>query len=190
MVVMPTIKEFQSFRVGEEEVPDYYQYLAGELPDYIERMFPISQKREDTLIAGVFMGGYLSYRVAMGNSEKYGCVGAVSSPLDIVRDMAAGRYTGSKFMYSSDELNHDPFRDIRAMVENNLEKGVVMPKTFQACGTEDIMYDINCHMKEFFSKRLPDHTYVEALGSHNWYSADMFLEKLLNWLPLQDKEEK
>lgn len=185
LIVMPTIKEFQNFR---DDV-DYYKYVLEELPEYIGRLFPISKKREDTFIAGLSMGGYLSYRIAMLNPEKYGCVGSFSSPLDIVQDMIE-RHMGADNMFSPDQLRNDPFREIRTIVDNNLKKGVSMPKTFQSCGTEDMTYAINCSMREFLTERIPDHTYMEGPGVHNWYFWDEFVEKFLNWLPLKDKEGK
>ncbi len=187
LIVMPTIKEFQSFRVNEPDVSDYYGYISQELPNYIQKIFPVSEVREDTFIAGIFMGGYLSYRIAMLNPEKYGYVGSISSPLDIVQEMDE-RYAGSNCMYSAKELRSDPFRDIRTIVEDNLKKDIDMPKTFQACGTDDIMYNNNYNMKNFLAQRLPAHTYFEEMGAHDWYLGDLFAEKLLDWLPLRKKE--
>lgn len=188
VIVMPTIKEFQSFKIDEPDTPDYYHYLSCELPDFIKRMFPISSKREDTFIAGAFMGGYFSYRIAMLNPQKYSCVGSISGSLDIVQDVAL-QHAKLENIFSSKELNQDSFRDIRTIIDHNLKEKIVMPQTFQACGTKDSIYDSNCHMKVFFTQRLSNHTYLETEASHDWYAADLFVEKLLNWIPLKDQEE-
>lgn len=185
LIVMPTIREFQSYR---KDV-DYFKYVAEELPEYIENLFPISKKREDTFIAGLSMGGYLSYRVAMLNPEKYACVGSFSSPLDIVQDMIE-RHLGAKGFAAPEDLVGDPYREIRTIVDNNLKNKVDMPRSFQACGTEDMTYAINCSMRAFFEERKMDHTYMEGPGVHDWYFWDEYIEKFLNWLPLRDKEGK
>jgi len=185
LIVMPTIKEFQSYRKDA----DYFKYVAEELPEYIGNLFPISKKREDTFIAGLSMGGYLSYRVAMLNPEKYACVGSFSSPLDIVQDMIE-RHMGAKGYATPEALMGDPYREIRTIVDNNIKNNVNMPLTFQACGTEDMTYAINCSMREFFEERFTNHTYMEGPGVHNWYFWDEYVEKFLDWLPLKDKEAK
>ena len=46
---------------------DYEQFIAKELVDVTRRMFPLSDKREDTFIAGLSMGGY----GALINGMKY-----------------------------------------------------------------------------------------------------------------------
>ena len=133
LIVMPTVRDFQSFRTDM----DYYKYVSEELPAYIGKLFNISDQREHTFIAGLSMGGYLSYRIAMLNPDKYACVGSLSSPLDIVQDMIE-RHIGSRTMRSPEELIGDPFREIRTIVDNNIKNHVVMPRSFQCCGTEDM----------------------------------------------------
>ena len=167
LIVMPTVRDFQSYRTDM----DYYRFLSEELPGYIKRLFNVSDKREHTFIAGLSMGGYISYRVAMLNPDKYACVGSLSSPLDIVQDMIE-RHIGSRTMRSPEELIGDPFREIRTIVDNNIKNHVVMPRSFQCCGTEDMTYAINCGMRHFFEGRGLDHTYMEGPGVHNWYFWD------------------
>ena len=185
LIVMPTVRDFQSFRTDM----DYYKYVSEELPAYIGKLFNVSDQREHTFIAGLSMGGYLSYRIAMLNPERYACVGSLSSPLDIVQDMIE-RHIGSRTMRSPEELIGDPFREIRTIVDNNIKNHVVMPRSFQCCGTEDMTYAINCGMRLFFEGRGLDHTYREGPGVHNWYFWDEYIDYLLDWLPLDKKEEK
>ena len=183
LIVMPTVRDFQSFRTDV----DYYEYVSRELPEYIGRLFNISHRREDTYIAGLSMGGYLSYRIAMLNPERYDRVGSFSSLLDIVQDMIE-RHIGSAEHATPEALIGDPFREIRTIVDNNLKNHIAMPPSFQACGTEDMTYAINCAMRAFFEGRRMDHTYMEGPGVHNWYFWDEYIDKFLDWLPLDDKE--
>ena len=155
----------------------------------IKKLNNISDKKEDTFIGGLSMGGYISYRVAMLNPEQYACVGSMSSPLDIVQDMIE-RHIGSRTMHSPEELIGDPFREIRTIVDNNIKNHVKMPRSFQCCGTEDMTYAINCGMRHFFEGRGLDHTYMEGPGVHNWYFWDEYVEYFLDWLPLDQKEGK
>ena len=43
----------------------YYSFMTKELPDYITRIFHASRKREDTYIAGLSMGGYGAWFLAL-----------------------------------------------------------------------------------------------------------------------------
>ena len=55
-VVMPGVGNsfYQDMAHGER----FYTYMTEELPKFIEGLFPVSRKREDTYIAGLSMGGY------------------------------------------------------------------------------------------------------------------------------------
>ena len=47
LIVMPTVRDFQSYRTDM----DYYAYLVDELPAFIKKTFNVSDKREHTFIA-------------------------------------------------------------------------------------------------------------------------------------------
>ena len=177
MVVMPSVRDFTSSR---NDV-DYFTYVAKELPALIRRIFPASEKREDNFIAGLSMGGYLSYRIALNFPENYGCVGSMSSPLDIVEDLKV-RHANSKTLVAGDTLTGTD-RDIYALVEKNLKEGKKMPKMFQCCGTEDFTYSINVKMRDFFRSKGLDHDYFESPGIHNWDFWSEYIKKLIDWLP-------
>ncbi len=183
MVVMPSIRDFTSSR---RDV-DYYTFLTEELPAYIRRIFPASDKREDNFIGGLSMGGYFSYRIALNYPERYSHVGSLSSPLDIVEDLRI-RHKGSKTLVEADALIGTD-RDLRALVEKNLAAGAELPRMFQACGTEDFTYEINVAMREFFREKKLDLTYLEGPGIHNWQFWDTYIEKLIEWLPLKKAGE-
>ena len=183
LVVMPSIRDFTSSRADA----DYYAYLSQELPAYLQRMLPISNRREDTFIAGLSMGGYFSYRIALNHPERYACAGSLSSPLDIVADLRA-RHTGSRTLVPADSLIGTD-REIRFLVERNLAQGNPMPRLFSACGTEDFTYEINCDMRDFFRAKGLDHTYMEGPGVHNWDFWSAYIESLLEWLPVEKLPE-
>lgn len=179
IVVMPSMRDFTSSR---DDV-DYFGYLTEELPAYIRRILPVSELREDNFIAGLSMGGYISYRAALNYPERYSHVGSLSSPLDIVEDYRV-RHAGSKTLASADSLIGTD-KDICALVEKNLREGKEMPRMFQACGTEDFTWDINEHMRDFFRSKNLDLTWKQGSGIHNWVFWSEYITKLLDWLPLK-----
>lgn len=184
VVVMATMRDFTSSR-GDV---DYYGYLTEELPAYIRRILPVSDKREDNFIAGLSMGGYVSYRAALNHPERYACVGSLSSPLDIVEDYRV-RHGNSKTLASADSLIGTD-KDIYALVEKNLTENRTMPRMFQACGTEDFAWEINEKMRDYFYSRNLDLTWEQGPGIHCWEFWSIYIKKLIEWLPLDKGSEE
>lgn len=180
VVVMPSIRDFTSSRKDAQ----YYEYLTEELPVYIRHILPVSDEREDNFIAGLSMGGYISYRAAMNHPERYACVGSLSSPLDIVEDYRV-RHAGSKTLASADSLVGTD-KDIYVLVEKNLAENREMPRMFQACGTEDFTWDINLKMRDFLYSKKLDLTWEQGPGIHCWEFWSIYIEKLIAWLPLDE----
>lgn len=183
VVVMPSVRDFTSSRSDVE----YYSWVSEELPEFVRKILPISHKREKNFIAGLSMGGYLSYRIALNHCQRYSHVGSLSSPLDIVADYRA-RHANSKTLASADSLIGTD-RDIRFLVENALARGEQLPKMFQACGTEDFTWEINVNMRNFFREKGLDLTWKEGPGIHNWNFWSEHIVDLIQWLPLEEKTE-
>ena len=73
-VVMPT-----TARCWYTDSPSgkYFSYIADELPEICREFFPnMSPSREDTYIAGLSMGGYGAFKIAMSRSERFSMAAA------------------------------------------------------------------------------------------------------------------
>jgi pimeloyl-ACP methyl ester carboxylesterase len=66
---------------------NYCEFIAEELPEYIQKTFGIKMERENTMIGGLSMGGYGSLHTALTYPEKFSACIALSSAL-VVRDVA------------------------------------------------------------------------------------------------------
>lgn len=170
MVVMPNAGK--SFYMDEKYGLNYYSYIAKELPDVIEATFPASSRR---FIAGVSMGGYGAFRIALKNPERYEWAASFSGALDLkpLLNLDEKRYeliAGSEFI--SEE--HDLFT-MAALAD----KSPVKPKLYQWCGTEDYLYNGNVKFKNFMEILDFDFTYSESPGDHNWLYWDREIEKTL-----------
>ena len=62
---------------------DFYSFIEVELQDFIKGTFPISDRPEDTYIAGLSMGGYGTLVHALRNPEKYAAAGAFSAAVEL-----------------------------------------------------------------------------------------------------------
>ncbi|EID83313.1 alpha/beta hydrolase [Streptococcus intermedius] len=139
----------------------YYDAIAKELPEVMQRFFPnMSRKREKTFIAGLSMGGYGAYKIAL---------------------------TTDQFSYAG---SFSGFGDLKAAgVEQHFlttmaKKSDKRTKFYAWCGEQDFLYQAN----EIAVKKLRecelDITYHHAPGKHEWYYWEKQLEKFLKWLPI------
>lgn len=80
-VVMPAVGN--SFYQDMYHGPDYLTYITQELPRYICRLFPVSDRREDTFVAGLSMGGYGAVKCAFQCPEQYAACASLSGALDV-----------------------------------------------------------------------------------------------------------
>lgn len=174
----------------------FLTYMTKELPAFINGMFPVSTKREDTFIAGMSMGGYGAWRVALEKPENYSCAVSLSGAL-------SGKLTKTvKFMtsavsevcfeaiYGLGEAREQKIEenDLLHLIEKLKSEGRTLPHLFQCCGTEDFVYAANTEMKEKLESMDLEYTYEESPGEHNWDYWDPQIRRVLdNWLPLKNK---
>ncbi len=150
------------------------EYVAKELVEYTRNIFPISDRREDTLIGGVSMGGYGAILNGMQYPETFGHIVAISSALitgDVERRADTGSDGFSRGYFESlfGDLSkvrggpHDP----RAAAEALRNSGRPLPQVYQAVGTEDFLYPVNQDFRALMEKLdWPDYTYEEGPGGH------------------------
>ena len=68
-VVMTSAENKFYSNVAEED--HYYDFVSQELPEFIQSMFPVSSRVEDTYIAGLSMGGYGALLHGLTHPERY-----------------------------------------------------------------------------------------------------------------------
>ena len=65
----------------------YYDAIAKELPQVMQRFFPsMTKKRKKTFIAGLSMGGYGSFKIAL-TTNNFACAGSFSGALGLSTEM-------------------------------------------------------------------------------------------------------
>ena len=69
VVVMPSVG--RSFYTDMPNGQKYFSYITEELPQYLKDVFGLAPKREDTLLAGLSMGGYGAMKCALLHPELY-----------------------------------------------------------------------------------------------------------------------
>ena len=81
-VIMPEVNN--AYYANMEKGLDYFTYVADELPQIIESLFPLSRKREDRYIAGLSMGGYGAFKIASKRPHKFSKAISLSGSMNII----------------------------------------------------------------------------------------------------------
>lgn len=160
---------------------DYEAFIGDELPAITRQMFPLSDKREDTFIAGLSMGGFGALRNGIVFSDTFSHVIGLSSALHIFDDL-------------SEEANIGLFDNLEEASKTNLNPKIAaedmfrekreIPKFYMSCGRQDDLLGVNVDFRDFLRKNGADVTWDEEDGGHDWDFWDSQIKKVLDWLPL------
>ncbi|MCR4435205.1 MAG: alpha/beta hydrolase family protein [Clostridiales bacterium] len=190
-VIMPSGDN--SFYVDHEASGDMYgEFIGRELVDQTRELFHLSCRREDTFIGGLSMGGYGALRNGLKYHDTFGCIIALSSAL-ILRDamvsthdapvnFAKRGYYESVFGDLTKLMGSD--KDPEALIAILKRQNADIPKIYLACGSEDFLIRQNRDYRDFLQAQGVEFTYEEGPGIHDWIFWDKYIEKAINWLPL------
>lgn len=190
-VIMPSGEN--RFYLDDEKSGELYgEFIGKELVEFTRKLFPLSDKREDTFIAGLSMGGYGAIRNGLKYAENFGCVIGLSAALvhDTWKDAdnSAPIFTFRRNYYEAIFGEYDKVKgsdkDPKALLLKLKEKGRPVPKMYLCCGTEDDLVTVNRDFRDFLNENGVDLTYVEGPGKHDWVFWDTYIKKVLDWLPL------
>jgi putative tributyrin esterase len=184
-VVMPN--GGRSFYTDMKHGYKYFTFISEELPEIAKQFFPLSDKREDTFAAGLSMGGYGAFKLALSCPNKYAAAASLSGAVDM-----ASRVKNNEIQDTSELENifgnlnsiENGENDLFFLARNISASNGPKPKLYQCCGTEDFLYEDNINFKNFIEKTNLDYTYEEGPGIHEWKYWDDQIQKVLKWLPI------
>ena len=190
-VVMPDVHN--SFYTDMVHGMKYFTYLTRELPILLREILPLSARREDTFVAGLSMGGYGAFKLALSRPEAYAAAASLSGAVDICRDALqvhpedpgnAAWIAKMRDIFGDLDKVPGSLHDLYALAKKVAQKPV-RPRLYQYCGTEDFLYTGNVNFRDFIRTLPFDHTYTEGAGDHTWGYWDAEIQKVIAWLPLQ-----
>lgn len=187
-VFMPTGDN--SFYIDDTDMGALYgEFVGKELVEITRKMFHLSDKKEDTFIGGLSMGGYGAIRNGLKYSDTFGRIIALSSalityniagiPEDYKDPVADYKYYTRVFGDLNKLIGSD--KDPEAIAHNLKESGKDIPKIYMACGTEDFLLNENRKYHNFLTSENIEHTYEEDAGIHDWTFWNKYIEKALEW---------
>ena len=173
-VVMPTVH--RSFYSNTHTGYPYMDFMALELPRLICSMFNVSDKREDTFIAGLSMGGYGALKLALTFPETYSLVASLSGAVNLAGIKDRLNNPDIPDMMRHDIINafgeggaaKDSADDLIYLSRKLAASDLPKPKIMQYCGTEDFLYQDNLIFRDAVTPLGFDYTYGEGPGGHLW----------------------
>ena len=161
---------------------DYGTFIGEELVEITRRMFPLSEKREDTFIAGLSMGGYGALRNGIVYSETFSHVAGLSSALHIFEDTSEEANIG---LFDNMEAAAGTDMNPWVAVDEMLSENRCSPQFYMACGTKDDLMRINVSFRDYLREKGIEVTWDEENYGHDWDFWDSQIKKVLDWLPLE-----
>ena len=169
----------------------YWTFISRELPEICRGFFPqMSGEREDTLAAGLSMGGYGAWKLGLGASETFGAAASLSGALDMVDDYKVNverapeeseKVAIFRGIFGSAEALEGSDNDLLALAERLAASGKPRPRLYAWCGTSDFLYQGNRKAWEHVRKLGYDLTCEESPGDHQWKYWDAKIQDVLRW---------
>jgi putative tributyrin esterase len=175
-VVMPAVH--RSFYANESAGHRYWDFVSEELPEVVRTFFRVSDRPEDTFVAGLSMGGYGAVRLALTYPGRYAAAASMSGALDIVRAMADPSRTELSRRIFGDDVAPD--EDLFSL----LDRASVIPPLHLSCGMADPLLDFTTGFAETAIAAGHDVTLDLRAGTHEWAFWDAEIQRVLAWLPL------
>jgi S-formylglutathione hydrolase FrmB len=180
VVVMPSVG--RSFYIDLPNSQQYFTYLMEELPRYLADVFNLQPSRENTLIAGLSMGGYGAFKAALLHPERFYAAASFSGFLSVKfmksnpDDLRTKEFTtvfGDLNHLSGSE--HDPAQ----WLADAVKRKITLPRLFMACGRQDELYPLNqLFLADCAALGVPVEFHEEDAG-HEWLFWDAQLRRFL-----------
>jgi putative tributyrin esterase len=188
-VVMPQVH--RSFYADEVHGGQYWTFLSEELPEIAASFFPVSDRREDTFVAGLSMGGYGAYKWALNQPERFAAAASLSGVLDIAALRRNSESVGPpgllERVFGDREVAGTP-DDLLWLLADRASASTPLPALYLACGTEDELIGFNRTFVEAADAVDVPLTASLGPGEHDWDYWDATIQDVLRWLPLTGAE--
>ncbi len=179
----------KSFYTDVRNGDKVFSYIAEELPVFCQQMFPVSGKREDKFVAGLSMGGYGAFKLALSKPGSYAAAASLSGALDILNVMNRKNQHISREIADSiygENRNPSPEKDdLFKMVERLAKDKAALPELYMICGTEDFLYKDNVRFAGQLQSLGIDAKIRWEPGIHEWWFWDKYIQEVLEWLPVK-----
>ena len=175
-VVMPAVH--RSFYTNEAQGHRYWDFVSEELPGIVHEFFRVTDRPEETFVAGLSMGGYGALKLALTHPERYAAAASLSGGLelrtlmllpergDLLRRVFGGRVTDENDVFTL------------------LPRATGVPPLYLGCGTADPLLPGTQRFADEATAAGVDVTLDLRPGTHEWSLWDAMIADVIAWLPL------
>lgn len=181
IVVMPNGERgfYTDARLSERH--NYESHIIKEVIPFIDSVFQTVPTKSGRTIAGLSMGGYGAFKLAMKHPQMFSAAlslsGAVQVPSAGLPD-DANFANELRLIYGDNSIGSDD--DILAMA-GRINRDTLPELRFE-CGTEDYLLGQNRILKHALDSHNLPYTYIESSGDHSWKYWDRRLAESLPFL--------
>lgn len=179
-VVMPAVHKsrYCNLQNGDR----YWEYISEEVPRLARGFFPLSARREDNFVAGLSMGGFGAFKLALNRPEMFAAGASLSGSLYTDWGKDPKRIKGMEMAFGPHNKFGTSINNLPYVARKLAKKKGPKPRLFQCCGTEDFLYDANQQFRRTAEGLGFDYTYEEEPGTHEWGYWDMKIKRVLEWM--------
>ncbi len=182
VVVMPSAG--RSFYIDQPNGQAYFSYLTEELPRYLEDVFGLAPRRDDTLIAGNSMGGYGAIKAALLRPDLYSAAASFSGVLSLAvlqllpetdprREEFAMLFGGLEGLVGG---QHDP----AVWLERASKDPSRLPRLFISVSRQEDIYPLSGMFHAACQSLGVPAEYHEEDGAHDWFFWDGQIRRFLS----------
>lgn len=178
-VVMPQVH--RSFYLDGARTGAYWQFLSEELPQVVQRLFRVSDAREDTFVAGLSMGGYGAMLSALRRPDRFAAAVSLSGALDVARLQTTDELGVFSHVFDGPVQGSDA--DLFALLDR--ADPAAVPPLYVRCGTADALVEDSRRFTA--AAEVAGVAVTSALDpgdDHEWGYWDRTIQDALAWLPI------
>jgi S-formylglutathione hydrolase FrmB len=176
-VLLPQPTEQQIGMTGS-----YWSFVSDELPTIVQRFFRVSDRRRDTFVAGLSIGGYGAMRLALHQPERFAAAASLSGGLDLARlQRDSGRGQLMRAVFAGRDITGSD-DDLLSVLDG--ADPATLPDLYVCCGTEDPLITGSRAFVDAAQRRGVTVTSSFGTGEHEWGYWDTAIQYVLDWLPL------
>lgn len=187
-VVMPS-GDNSFYLNGQGAGAAYETFVGKEIVEYTRKTFGLSEKKEDTYIGGLSMGGFGAIHTGLKFPQTFGKMFGLSSALIInnIKGMKPGTKDGiadyDYYIRTFGNLNEldTSENNPEYLIKKRQSSGEEIQPIFMACGTEDFLIDENHEFRDFLEEHNVNLCYKESSGIHDWKFWNEYIEPAIQW---------
>jgi len=165
----------------------YSTFITKELLEVTRDLLPLSDKKEDTFIGGLSMGGYGSLINGLQHTDTFGKIAMLSPGIDFYKMNDDGKpgFT-QEFLddiFNSREEHQNSLEFPEKIITEHVNNAVEFPDLFLTCGTEDeLTYDDTVYLFNLLKENNIEVEYIEDTGNHDIFFWEKMMTPMFSFL--------